>query len=188
MGQAQSCLTAQKMLGIADRARCQRWVVTDVVPGPWQDPSGDLQRTAMRLQHIRALVLQDHTEFVNVFRLQHVVESHGPFDLVVSFGSWPNVLTDDLCKAAIESSPLPGYKLRKYIQGNQKRVFNYPQDFLVAFTFAVMAQTKASFILIGPPHYTWQAVCKCQRPEEKIGTKTATVNEMIELAAVLELW
>ena len=34
----------------------------------------------------------------------------------------------------------------------------------MAFTSAVLAQTKASFLLIGPPKYTWQAVCKSQRP------------------------
>ena len=160
------------MLAIADMAPCQRWVVTDVLEGPWQDPEGELQRTAMLLQHINVLVLQNRTELVNVFRLQHVVESHGPFDLVVSFGSWPNVLTDDLCQHI-----RPGRQLRKLIQGNQYCVFNYHADFLVAFTSAVMAQTKASFILIGPPHYTWQAVCKSERPCERFMLQDGEMND-----------
>ena len=103
------------MLAIADMAPCQRWVVTDVLEGPWQDPEGELQRTAMLLQHINVLVLQNRTELVNVFRLQHVVESHGPFDLVVSFGSWPNVLTDDLCQHI-----RPGRQLRKLLARLQR--------------------------------------------------------------------
>ena len=114
--------TKKKKLGQADEP-CQTWIITDVVAGPWQDPLSELQRTASQLQHVNVLV---HDEFVNVFRLQPVLESHGPFDLVVSFGSWPNVLTNEICLSVTETSPLPGQERRTKIQSTQKRIFNYP--------------------------------------------------------------
>ena len=114
--------TKKKKLGRADEPY-QTWIVTDVVAGPWQDPLSELQRTASQLQHVNVLV---HDEFVNVFRLQPVLESHGPFDLVVSFGSWSNVLTDEICLGVTESSPVPGKEGREKIQSTQKRIFNYP--------------------------------------------------------------
>ena len=112
----------KKKLGRADEPY-QTWIVTDVVAGPWQDPLSELQRTASQLQHVNVLV---HDGFVNVFRLQPVLESHGPFDLVVSFGSWPNVLTNEICLSVTETSPLPGKERRTKIQSTQKRIFNYP--------------------------------------------------------------
>ena len=105
------------------------------------------------------------------------MESHGPFDIVVCFGTWPNVLTDEICQKHNKSCPTPGSSRRGRIQGCQKDVFNYPQDFLVAFTHAVMAQTPASFVFVGPIHYTWQAVAKCDRPCERFMLKVDELDD-----------
>ena len=150
----------------------QDWVFTDVVDGPWKDESGVLRTVARNLQNVTVKFEDDH---VNAFRLQSVMEKYEWFDIVVCFGTWPNVLTDEICQKHNKSCPTPGSSRRGRIQGCQKDVFNYPQDFLVAFTNAVMAQTQASFVLVGPRHYTWQAVAKCDRPCERF---MLTVDEL----------
>ena len=57
--------------------------------------TGALRTVARELQHVNVMFKE---EFVNAFRLQKAMESHGPFDIVVCFGTWPNVLTDEICK------------------------------------------------------------------------------------------
>ena len=145
----------------ATRRQRQKWVFTDVVKGPWCDMSPEAPLSLLPLNSIDVVVEMD--AFVNVFRLANILHKHDGIDLVLSYGSWPNVLTDEICEEVLPSSPTPGPR-RAMIQRQQKQVWNFPDEFLVSFTAAVMAQTPASFLLVGPPHYTWGATARTRRP------------------------
>ena len=53
-------------------------------------------------------VVVETDAFVNVFRLANILRKHDGIDLVLSYGSWPNVLTDEICEEVVPSSPTPG--------------------------------------------------------------------------------
>ena len=111
--------------------------------------------------HVRVLV-----ESVSVFHLSACLEECKP-DLVVSLGSWPNVLTDEICARHTTADFFPSGKDRREVQKRQQKVFDDPMDFLVAFTASVIAQTPASFLVLGPKHYLWRTSANTLRPVQK---------------------
>ena len=127
----------QQRVFTGTKAQRQKWIFTDVVPGPWSAESKEAPLSGLQLSSIDVVVEKD--QFVNVFRLADILEKHDGIDLVLSFGSWPNVLTDEICESVEQSSPLPGHR-RVMIQRLQKQVWNFPDEFLVSFSAAVMAQ------------------------------------------------
>jgi hypothetical protein len=89
---------------------------------------------------------------VNAFDMGHIIAEHDP-DLILSFGTWRNVLPD----ASKDD--------RMRIQRQQCRAFgNDANDFLCALTFAVLAQSKASFLMVGPNSHIWRLITTAQRP------------------------
>lgn len=103
-------------------------------------------------------------ERVNAFRLQSVVAEFDP-DCVVSFGSWRNVLNDSVVGDKVQVRPSD--EERRSIQGRQCKIYNIAPDFLVSFSSAVIAQTKASHLNVGPSHYLWRNLVRCARPQQQ---------------------
>ena len=109
---------------------------------------GPLKRSVLEVVNIKAIVYEE--TFTNVFRLDDVFGQLG--ELIVSFGAWPNVLTDEICQNAFSGSPELG-NAGERIQKHQKSVFNFPLEFLPTYSYAVMWQSDAALLLIGPAHY-----------------------------------
>ena len=139
---------------------CQHWIITDVADGPWRDPAGPLQ-PVLGNEKIKVTV---HSDFVNALDIRHVVEKYKP-DIVVSFGTWRNVLTKSICAKTSTHSPSP--QQQHSIQGRQHKVFDYGADFLDMMVTGVHMQCPCSLACIAPLHYVWPVHAHSTRPSQR---------------------
>ena len=142
---ASECTGAEWCSIAGENENKQFWVFTDVCTGPWMAEDGPLKRSIMEVANIKSIVYEE--QFVNAFRLDDAIMLFGPFDLVVSFGAWPNVLTGEICQNVCSDSPEPTHEERARIQRNQKRVFNFPLEFLAVYSHLDPTTQTLIFVL-----------------------------------------
>ena len=146
----------------------QEWTFSDIVHGPFEDPSGPVAPLLDKPGPVRVRL---ESERVSFFRLAEYLHNKGPPepDLIVAFGTWTNVLHRDVCNESGTSDPafMPTYADRRGIQDRQKTVYDDPTDFLVSILNATCAQTSTSVLLVGPRHYIWRVVPNSHRPLQR---------------------
>ena len=123
----------------------QQWLITDVVGTPvWDEGRGPLNATMLsKLKNTEVKVLKDR---VNAFRLKDVITDFNP-DILVSFGTWRNVLHDSIIDDDVSARPSQAERVS--VQGRQTKIFNVGEDFLVAVSSSVLAQTAATYLTVG---------------------------------------
>ena len=107
-----------------------------------------------KLKNTEVKVLKDR---VNAFRLKDMITDFRP-DILVSFGTWRNVLHDSIIDDDVSARPSQAERVS--VQGRQTKIFNVGEDFLVAVSFSVLAQTAATYLTVGPDHYMWRHVAR----------------------------
>ena len=142
----------------------QIWHFTDIVNGPYADLTDGPMKD---LPTVGGPVQIQIGPMTSAFHLRKTLEEIQP-DLIVSFGSWPNVLTSDICEKLTSSDCCrPHDKDRQNVQHRQKKIFDDPPEFLIAFSSAIAAQAATSYMTIGPKHYLWRTTVKTSRPLQR---------------------
>ena len=141
-------------------SRKRHWLVTDVVGSPVQDENGPMDSSM--IASLRNTTIEVSNEQVNAFRLQSAIEQCKP-DCVAAFGTWRNVLNDGCVNENVLAKPTA--EQRSSIQGRQCKIFNIPEDFVVSVSTAVLAQSDASLLFVGPSHYLWRNFVRSGRPQ-----------------------
>ena len=148
--------------------RRSRYVLTDRVPGPFKDldngPFTDLMVKAQSHKSKVEIIMHDGN--VNALCMQDVAKTYQP-DLIVGFGTWRNVLTDDICdecNTSHEARPSVENASNK-VQKPQYSVFDDGPELLITMARALMAQSDtASVLQIGPMKYMWRVCAMNDRP------------------------
>ena len=150
----------------------QVWTFTDIVGGPSASPNGPVAPLLETTGSPDVLVCLGQA-CVNAFDLTECFDNHGEPDLIVNFGVWPNVLTDSICrdKGVDDDQCKPSHEERRGIQNRQRTVYDDPIDFLVAVVNASIAQSAASFLLVGPRYYIWRVTANSIRPMQRFVLK-----------------
>ena len=119
---------------------CNTWRPQDVVDGPWMctDP-----RPFANMDGV--FVRQEH---VTLFDLREGLTESSP-DLVMMFGTWRNVLSDDVLE---EQNIHPTLEQRRAMNV-QNQIFDDGCEFLATGHAAILAQTRSSLLSIGPTVY-----------------------------------
>ena len=86
-----------------------------------------------KLKNTEVKVLKDR---VNAFSLKDVITDFNP-DIVVSFGTWRNVLHDSIIDDDVSARPSQAERVS--VQGQQTKIFNVGEDFRVVVTWATLA-------------------------------------------------
>ena len=145
-------------------------VFSDIANGPWNDTENaehsQFFKTFLERWPFNASVRSGKT---NAFDLAGAVEEEVNPDLVVSFGSWRNILCDKVlneAKCSTHAEFRPTKEDKYHIEKRQYAVFSSGQQFMSCMVSSVPVQVpRASFLVVAPSKYFSGVQSNRDRPE-----------------------